>query len=595
MEMVPGETAPMSVDTRNLLLCVLVTLAAMLVAWPFAEGGYIDDFSYIHMAKTLAETGRFAYNGWPTAMLGIQVWWGAAWIWVFGFSFTLVRLSVWPLALGAVALVYLIARRASLSPSDSLFVALATGLSPNFITLTPTFMSDVSALFFLMASLYGFVRAVEAAGHDGEHPSRSFQWLLVGMFFGVLGGTIRQAVWFAPLGGSAVLFLWPGVGLRGRLAAILCGVAGLACIVVGVRWFNSQPYAVPIRTTSLATYLSPTHVGSTVRTVATIVVGAASSIMPVIVLQFPALRRWRLNHVSWMGRSWAVDVAIVATLLLVFFDATVRGVLAHVGQSLGAVAAMQSCILIFRGGRIVILAVLAFGAMLVVFRGRAIVVSTVRRFPPALVVPLAYLMLYSVALLQASNTTGAIFGRYFLHYAPILACVLLWSDGVASKFAIGSRRSVWGWVFLVVAAVYGISGLHDRSAGCRARLTAIDFLASKGIPRDRIMAGWEIDGWEQIERAGYMNDSRIRVPPDAFQPFQPDGYPEDLFIRKKLTALTPEYIVTDEPALHPGDGTKFPTFPYTSWWPPFRREIVICHQTPTQADDQPGPSRNGID
>jgi len=95
----------MSVDTRNLLLCVLVTLAAILVAWPFAEGGYIDDFSYIHMAKTLAETGRFAYNGWPTAMLGIQVWWGAAWIWLFGFSFTLVRLSVWPLALGAVALV----------------------------------------------------------------------------------------------------------------------------------------------------------------------------------------------------------------------------------------------------------------------------------------------------------------------------------------------------------------------------------------------------------------------------------------------------------------------------------------------------------
>ena len=44
----------MSIDARNLLLCVLVPLAAILVAWPFAEGGYIDDFSYIHMAKTLS-------------------------------------------------------------------------------------------------------------------------------------------------------------------------------------------------------------------------------------------------------------------------------------------------------------------------------------------------------------------------------------------------------------------------------------------------------------------------------------------------------------------------------------------------------------
>jgi len=101
----------MGIDCRNLILCVLVTLGAILAAWPFAESGYMDDFSYIHMAKTLAETGRFAYNGWPTAMLGIQVWLGATWIWLFGFSFTITRLSVWPLALGTVAIAYLLASR----------------------------------------------------------------------------------------------------------------------------------------------------------------------------------------------------------------------------------------------------------------------------------------------------------------------------------------------------------------------------------------------------------------------------------------------------------------------------------------------------
>ena len=47
MERVPGKAVPMSVDTRNLLLGVLVTLGTMLVAWPFAEGGYIDDFAFI--------------------------------------------------------------------------------------------------------------------------------------------------------------------------------------------------------------------------------------------------------------------------------------------------------------------------------------------------------------------------------------------------------------------------------------------------------------------------------------------------------------------------------------------------------------------
>ena len=246
----------MNVDVRNLLLCVLVPLAAILVAWPFAEGGYIDDFSYIHMAKTLAETGRFAYNGWPTAMLGIQVWWGAAWIWLFGFSFTIVRLSVLPLALGAVVLVYLLGRRASLSPYDSLFAALLTALSTLFLPLAPTFMSDIPAFFFLLAGLYGFVRAADAIEQvpaRGTHVVawQALAWLAIGTLCGVLGGTIRQPVWFAPIASAAVLCRWRSGGLsrsdrRGfRLASLLCGVIGVAALIAGTRWFSQQPYAIP--------------------------------------------------------------------------------------------------------------------------------------------------------------------------------------------------------------------------------------------------------------------------------------------------------------------------------------------------------------
>jgi hypothetical protein len=92
------------------------------------------------------------------------------------------------------------------------------------------------------------------------------------------------------------------------------------------------------------------------------------------------------------------------------------------------------------------------------------------------------------------------------------------------------------------------------------------------------MAGWQIDGWEQIERAGYLNDSRIRVPRGAFKRLKPDGYPRQLMLRDRMSALTPEYIVTNDPDRFPGDGTPFPRFSYTSWWPPYRREVVISHQ-----------------
>jgi hypothetical protein len=44
------------------------------------------------IAKQIAETGHLAYDGWVTAILGWQLYLGAAFIKVFGFSFTTTRI-----------------------------------------------------------------------------------------------------------------------------------------------------------------------------------------------------------------------------------------------------------------------------------------------------------------------------------------------------------------------------------------------------------------------------------------------------------------------------------------------------------------------
>ncbi len=481
---------------------------------------------------------------------------------------------------------YLLARRASLSPSDSLFAALLTGLSPRFILLAPTFMTDVSSLFFLMASLYGFVRAVEAARQVSARTRDPLAWLAVGMLCGVLGGTIRQTVWFAPLAGAAVLFVWPGVSLRMRLAAILCGVVGLACIVVGVRWFNSQPYVIPTRSLSRMA-LGVTEFGTMVRTMAWLIVGSMSAMLPVFFYRLAALSQWRRDHMAWLGNSLATDVIMVAALALVFFPATVVGALEVAAIPAEVTPIMERGVWVLRGLRIGLMLLLALATVAMVLKWRGAIMSVARHTPAAIAVSLVYLLPYSVAVMQASQTTGGLFDRYYLPSMPLLACALLYGGGATAPSAAGRRSAVWGWVLLAIVALPAVSNLHHVYADCRARLAAVAHLEGQGVSRDRIMAGWQIDGWEQIERAGHMNDKRIRVPPDAHQPLQPDGYPGQLNLRDRLSALTPEYIVTDDPTRYPGDGTKFPTFPYTSWWPPFHREIVICHQTPTQMSTKP--------
>jgi 4-amino-4-deoxy-L-arabinose transferase-like glycosyltransferase len=583
----------MSVDTRNLLLCVLVTLAAILVAWPFAEGGYIDDFSYVHMAKTLAETGRFAYNGWPTAMLGIQVWWGAAWVWLFGFSFTLVRLSVWPLALGAVALVYLIARRASLSPSDSLFAALLTGLSTLFLPLAPTFMTDVPGFFFLLACLYGFTRAADAIEDSQARsthvvPWWALAWLAIGTLCGVLGGTIRQPVWFAPIACAAVLCLRRFGGLSRsdrrvfRLTSLLCGVIGMVALVVGTRWFSEQPYVIPTRLPTLDA-VAQFRVASIAREAVTVATECALKVLPAMLFCLP----WVVEHVStglrtrWGRITAGVTAVAMAGVLVGTLTRSFEGPLGLLAGSWRPTghALHDAGVGLIRCGVLGVAVAVAVAATVAIARAR-VMPTAAWRLPPAVILPLAYLVPYGASLLLVSQTTDGIYPRYYLPFLPALTCVLLFCtrSSPASPHAGGDRRSALGWLLVGFFAMRGIAILHDEFADTRTRLEAIALLQQQGVPRDRITSKWVIDGWEQIERAGSINDPRIQVPADAYRADVPYDYPDPKF-RKKFPALRPDFMVVDEREITPGASGNFPRFPFTAWWrPPYRRTIVIRSQ-----------------
>jgi len=200
--------------------------------------------------------------------------------------------------------------------------------------------------------------------------------------------------------------------------------------------------------------------------------------------------------------------------------------------------------------------------------------------------PLAYLVPYGASLLLVSQTTDGIYPRYYLPFLPALTCALLFCtrslpashSGAAARSAGADRRSVLGWLLVGFFALRGIAILHDEFADTRTRLAAIALLQQQGVPRERITSKWVIDGWEQIERAGSINNPRIRVPTDAYRADVPYDYP-DPKIRDYFPALRPDFMVVDEREITPGDSGNFPRFSFTAWWrPPYRRTIVIRSQ-----------------
>jgi len=110
---------------------------------PFFEIGVNDEWVYVGLARSLAETGRIHLDGWVRAMALPQTVWGALAIKIAGFSFAAVRASMIPIVLRCCALSYAIARwlglgewMAALTVSEMLFC-------PLFLPLATTFMTEV--------------------------------------------------------------------------------------------------------------------------------------------------------------------------------------------------------------------------------------------------------------------------------------------------------------------------------------------------------------------------------------------------------------------------------------------------------------------
>jgi hypothetical protein len=141
-------------------------------------------------------------------------------------------------------------------------------------------------------------------------------------------------------------------------------------------------------------------------------------------------------------------------------------------------------------------------------------------------------------------------------------------------------------------AVYSIAGTHDYFAASRAQLRAIAMLESAGVPRSSIQAGFPSDGWVQIQNGGHINESRLQVPPGAYDPHPailgriPDGC-ADGFTRF-TPVIDPKYFVVFPWFKDPVDPVPswcfvpagFPAIPYAIWLPPFHETMVVNKLAP---------------
>jgi hypothetical protein len=562
--------------SHGALLCVAIFCVCMLLMWPVAEIGFNDDWSYILTTQSFLHTHHFVYNGWAAPILGWQIVWGSVFGWLFGPSFVSIRLSMIPVALATAVLYHAILRNFSLNRAHALFGTLTFVLSPLFLSLSATFMTDIPGVFSVLLCVYLCQRALAA-----ENDKHAALWLIIAGLTNIVSGTARQTGWVG------VLVVVPSCGwlLRRRRyaipATVVTWVAGVISIKLLIAWFLRHPYTIP-----------ETFAGGAVN-LGALAAEVARGVMTVLLFSLPVLTVG-LSSLWPLRRRTALTLVSVLVplviLLAVFHHSREAHVLASpwLGNGFSDYGLMRNGM--FRSDRQIPAAgkLLLFFSVVIctltsfetfsMYRHRSVErpASSPQRIPwrNISILLLPSLAAYCLLLLQRA-AVGAIFDRYlFAIVAVLLVFALAWhQDNVSARIPVVSIA------VLAIITLLSVADLHDLFSMSRAEVRVANELQNAGIPRTEIDGGFAFDFETQVYASGYINEPHIINPPGAYHP-QPAALAfkrgsddcGDSSIQRFLPNVHPRYVIFTYPTACFTPGSFAPQS-YTTWIQPGRHDV----------------------
>ncbi len=504
------------------LLCSLLLPLCAWITWPVVELGVNDEWSYAKTVQVLAQTGHVVYNGWVAAIVGWMFYLGALSVKLFGFSFTTVRLSMLPVSMATIYLTHRTMVRCGLNNWNATMATLTLALSPLYLPLAISFMTDVPGLFCVLLCLYACVRALQATTDKA-----ALGWLCFAAFANAFGGMVRQIAWLG------VLVMVPSAIwlLRKRPRFVAVGGAAwlisVAFIFGAMHWYHHQLYSVPedlIQAEINASSLS------------NVVVLFVGGVLELGFLLLP-LMLFFVPRVSLRNRT-TVKVFLGTTIVFAIYTGAQflkqrSWLVPYIGNYVTPFGVLSNSplhgimpVVLRPGIRLVltILLALAAASFVAVLRERK---DSARERQPqqiswhSLIVLLLPFTVAYFGLLVPRAIANYFYDRYLLVllFLAAIPVVRLYQERVQPRLPTAALIPIG------LYAVFAVAGTHDCFARFRGYLEAINELRSAGVPATEIDGGLEFDGWTQIERVGYVNDPRIPVRPgEGFRPSVKDTF-----------------------------------------------------------------------
>jgi 4-amino-4-deoxy-L-arabinose transferase-like glycosyltransferase len=465
-------------------------IVAVLLVNPAGDFPLNDDFSFGRSVFNLVPGGQLRLDDWLSMPLLSQLFWGAGFCQVFGFSFTVLRISTLILGFAAVAAMYFLCRDLGQRRSIATLAALVVAFNPLFFSLSFTFMTDVPFLAFLILTTLFWGRALRG-GHNWN--------LWAGAAFAVAAIFVRQLGLMLPVAFLAARLCQKG----GRFRNVAVAAAPLAVATVlylaFLRWLESGQ-GLPATFGGFAKLFSrvgePGFYFSLLQRPGVLLLYFGIFLLPVsLAIRRPHISgRW-MKAVIWVALAVFLAGAVAAWPKLpwgnVLYNFGLGPKLLKDGQFFFNVRPVLSAT-ILTGIKLICFA----GGALLLIRGIPQVIGKLK--PGALRKPEAVfattnLLLYGGFLLLDKY----FFDRYFL---PLLPFVLLLILPARAQKAIPQRLPLRIAAIAVAAslAIFSVMATHDYLAWNRARWAALHYLTvEKNISPSRIDGGFEFNGWHR--------------------------------------------------------------------------------------------------
>lgn len=515
-----------------------------------------DDWEYARTAQRLLTTGQFYRSPVVQTTALFPGVWGALFSLLFGFSFTTLRLSTFPLAAGTLLSFYFVLDELGFDATRRLLGTFALMVPPLFVFNANSFMTDVPFLFWLMLGLWLSLHAFRTG-----IPT----WLAAGSICAALAFLTRQlglALSAAVI--LAVLVYRPRAEWRRWLAASAAIPLGVTAAFYVWQALSGQTTWADATITDQGTLqfiFSPQLPAALARRIVLMLVSLNLYILP---LWLAFLPQWR-KALAWLRGRWAAAVILALFFLgsVTFFGARgewwpyYQGSLTNAGlwPALAFFAYPHDVRppflplpvwigMTYLGAVLAVLLTLNFSVRVahaagINGRNERTTIGTTK----SIVARLEQAARLFLARLQS---VGPVRGLVYLTFLVQLAFVLVYSlfveryflpflPGIILLLFDSTRRvnlsPVPAITGILVVGVLSVGLMWDYFGWHAARWNEAEALVASGVPLEKLDAGYEWDGW-------YLSDEAYRYVQEHGVPLTPDPFEY---------VLDPQYMVTFTP------------------------------------------------